>query len=118
MAKKIVSHFERMTAKVQMSPVVFAKPREICDTEQVVDNGRVVKKAVIKVERPMERFAGMKASDFALENIIAAGAMDMLKPTVLHDVNLDTVDQIDGTLNEIMDNIDAAAAAEPKNNGE
>lgn len=124
MAKiKNVSHFERMTSAVVYDPVVFAKPYEVYDDEEVVDNGRVVKKSVIKVERPSERFAGMKASDFALENIIAAGAVDMLKPVVLHDANLDMVDQIDGTLNDIMDQIDVNAAAEavesaeaPKNN--
>lgn len=118
MAKlKNVSHFERMCTPQSYDPVVFAKPYEVCDDEQVVDNGRVVKKSVVKVERPSERFAGMKASDFALENIIAAGAVDLLKPTVLHDANLDVVDEIDGTLNDIMDQIDANAVAEaPKNN--
>lgn len=119
MAKlKNVSHFERMSAPIAYDPVVFAKPYEVYDEEQVVDNSRVVKKSVVKVVRPAERFQGMKASDFALENVIAAGAIDMLKPTMLHDGDIDTVDMIDDTLDNIMDQIDAnAAVAEaPKNN--
>lgn len=113
----LVSYAEMLASPIVYDPVVFAKPYEVYDDEQVVDNGRVVKKSVVKAVRPAERFQGLKASDFALENVIAAGAVDMLKPTMLHDANLDTVDEIDGTLNGIMDQIDANAVAEaPKNN--
>lgn len=107
-----------MTHPCEPDPVRFSKPYTIYDEEQVVENGRILKKTVVRTVRPMEMFVGLKASDFALENVIAAGAVDMLKPTVLHNGDIDFVDKIDGTLNEIMDQIDAnAAVAEaPKNN--
>ena len=77
----------------QMEPVSFARPYEVYDSEQVVVDGRIVKKTVIKTVVPSEQFKGLKCSDFALDNIIAAGAVDMLRPTQLTNTDLDCVDR-------------------------
>lgn len=85
------------------------------DEEQVVVNDRVVKKSVVKTFVPSENFAGLKASDFALENVMAAGAVDMLKPTVTPDNSLDNVDRFENSVDNLIAAIDNSM---PKNNVE
>lgn len=118
MAKtKRISYFERMSTPYVMKPVDYTMPYEVYEDEQTVVDGVVVRKSVAKLVNPKEFHKDVKCTDFALENVIAAGAVDMLKPVMLHDAGLDTVDKIDGTLNEIMDQIDAnVAVSAPKNN--
>lgn len=53
----------------------------------------------------VESRKSMKVSDFALENIVAAGAVHMLKPTQL-DGNLDTTIENVGKLVEALDSIE------------
>lgn len=119
--KKIVSHFERMTTPLESRKRLSDNTYAIYDTEDTVVNGKVLKKSVVRNVVPTEQFRGFKASDFALENIIAAGALDQLKPVQLHDDSLDAVDMTNGTLDSIMNQIDAQAQIEaqaPKNNDE
>lgn len=51
-------------------------------TEQDFDeiSQRVVVKTKLKSFKPADNFKGYKCSDFSLDNIIAAGAIDMLSP--------------------------------------
>lgn len=108
MTKKRMSHYERMQQVVGKRPVCYNRPYTVYDDDDVVDkSGVMVKASVIKTVLPSDRFKGLRVSDFALSNVIAAGAVDMLKPTALDDTTLTNVDRIDGAINNIMDMIDA-----------
>lgn len=76
------------------------------DEEQVVVDDRIVKKSVVKTFVPLENFVGLKASDFALENVMAAGAIDMLKPTIVSDGGLDNVDRFENSVDNLIAAID------------
>lgn len=79
---------------------------DVISKEDIVVNDRIVKKNVVKTVVPSEFHAGLKASDFYMENIIAAGAMDMLKPVSFHDGGLDAVDSLDVNVENLMGAID------------
>lgn len=83
MAKfEAVSHYERLhnPARLQKDkPKRLTEPMERRVLEEVEDKGVIVKRVVWKSENPSDKFKGLKVSDFALENIIAAGAEGMLK---------------------------------------
>lgn len=91
---------------------------DVVSQEDIVVNDRIVKKNVIKSVVPSEFHAGLKASDFYMENILAAGAMDMLKPTALHDGGLDAVDNLDINVENLMAAVDNSMPIEDKNNEE
>lgn len=89
---------------------------DVISQEDVVVNDRIVKKNVIKSVVPSEFHSGLKASDFYMENILAAGAVDMLKPTALHDGGLDAVDSLDINVENLMAAVDNSMPV--KNNEE
>lgn len=80
--KVTISHL----ARLQQLPHVGTPP--ILDeyqlvTEKVEVNGRVMLQSVNRSVNPKDRFKGLKASDFALESVLAAGAIDTLRPVSL-----------------------------------
>ena len=89
---------------------------EVTASEDFVENGRILKKAVRKTVDPTQLNAGVSVSDFYLENIIAAGAIDSLHECKLSESTLSGADNVDAQLGAI----DAAAVAdvnvEPQNN--
>lgn len=61
--------------------------------EPVEKSGVIVNRSVMKEVDPSDNFKGMKVDDFALENIIAAGAFDMLRNRVLsHSTGIGSMD--------------------------
>lgn len=53
---------------------------EVCSQEEDVKDGKVMKKAIVKTEDPVENMSGIRVSDFSMENMIATGAVQNLKP--------------------------------------
>lgn len=78
---------------------------QVRTTEDVVENGRIVKKTVYKAVNSADKFAGLKASDFALENVIAVGALDSLKEGKL---GINTVGETSDMIDPVVDNVISA----------
>ena len=77
-----LSHYERVAnpeCSVRPSLARFNKPYvQRCRVEQVVE-GRVMSTLGWKTVLPSDNFEGVSARDFALENVIAAGALDTFR---------------------------------------
>lgn len=74
-------------------------------TEQVLD-GVVYKTIVTKVKRTENLNKGQMASDYRLDNLLAAGVTDLLTPTPKLSTNpLDSIDNISVAGNTIADSI-------------
>lgn len=71
--------------------------------EIVVENGRQVRKAVIKEVDSRDNFKSFHVDDFSIENLQSIGAVAGLKPVQYTDGN---VDNIIDTLNELNDILD------------
>ena len=100
-------------------PKTLCQDYEVRGTEDVVVNGVIVKKSTIVTVHPQDNFKGMKASDFALENVIAAGALDSLKEGKLGaNTTSELSDSMEGTIDNVISAVDAAEAqnVEPQNN--
>lgn len=80
-------------------------------TSRTTKDGEFIGKTVEYVEvDPSKRYEGMKCSDFSLENILAAGAYDLLKEVRLSDSKLNIASKLeDGAfmVNEYLDAVDA-----------
>lgn len=55
------------------SEKAFFKKREFIATEQIDFEGRPIQSSAVKIDNPVDRYKGLKASDFALENQLAVG---------------------------------------------
>lgn len=115
-----MSHAERMQnpdACVKDYKTDYVAHYSLQAKEQVVENGRIVNTTVWKDVDPVQMLKGYKASDFALENIIAAGALDSLKEGQLH-VNggAELSDHMEGVIDNVNDAVDAYVNVEPQNN--
>lgn len=118
---KVTSHAEAMQNPALHNRHVnkdLQKPYELDDVEQEVMNGVVLKKSTIKTFDPVENMRGYKASDFALENIIAVGALESLKESKLNYGSTSEIsDNLEGTIDNIIAAVDDAEAnVEPQNN--
>lgn len=93
------SFFEEVQIKSEPCPAQV-NTYDIVTEEQTVDEyGRVLKKSVIKTVNSEELNAGLKVSDFYLENLIAAGSFDSLKEVgTINSVGLDAIDSIESGL--------------------
>lgn len=70
---KIPFHHSDMNARVPLRVhKLHCKVEVLTTTTELVD-GRPLRKSVYVVDDSETRFKGMKASDFALENLLAAG---------------------------------------------
>lgn len=96
---------ERVTNKVTKSYL----ERNV--TSRTTKDGDFIGKTVEYVEvDPSKRYEGIKCSDFSLENILAAGAYDLLKQAQLTDTKLNIAAKLeDGAfmVNEYLDAVDA-----------
>lgn len=91
---------------------------EINGTEEVVVNGKVLKKSVVRTVHPQDRFRGLNAVDFALENVIAAGALDSLKEGYYGSVNTSELsDSMEGTIDNVINAVNEAEASNTQNDG-
>ena len=114
MAKRLIpSHAEMLSTPWKKKCNVMAVSYGVLGQEQVVVNDRIVNRTVEKVCDPVANNRAFKASDFYLENVIAAGALDSLVHQTYSDVSLDNVDLLDGSVGELIDAIDTPA--EPQN---
>lgn len=52
---------------------VFNQKREFISTENVDFEGRAVQSSVIKIDIPRDRYKGLSATDFCLENQLSVG---------------------------------------------
>ena len=96
---KVTSHAEMMQNPALHNRHVnkgLTKPYGIDGVEQVVENGVIVKKSTVNTFDPVANMSGYKATDFALENIIAVGALESLKESKL----------IIGTTSELSDSLE------------
>ena len=111
------SHYVRKHSYVEKSrPKVLNTLQERRSIQEVVDNGVVVKKAVIVTEDPTEKFRGLKTTDFALENLIAVGAVNGLRDCSLsYATSGETADSIDANVASLESAITADLAAHAEN---
>lgn len=91
---KVKSHIQRMSER-DVPTGFIAGDFEEFSTEQVTVNGRAMKKSVVKKVSPAERMAAYNVADFYLENILAAGATDALKPLKYGASRMDALDSVD-----------------------
>ena len=82
-------------------PKKLSEPYEVTASEEYVDNGRVLKRAVSKTVDPALQNKGVSVSDFYLENIIAVGAVDSLHECKLSESVLCGTDNVDAQLSSI-----------------
>lgn len=62
------------SAKIPFAPEgVLNRKREFIATENVDFEGRPIPSSVVHVDSPQDRYKGLTASDFALENQLAVG---------------------------------------------
>lgn len=108
MAKKfeVLSHAQRLmddSLVCRREVVPYDPTYRMYRVTQIVENGVVVKKSQLVTVDNAEEMSRYKASDFKLDNIVAAGAYDMLKPQSFMPDALADADHMDS----VMDNIDA-----------
>jgi hypothetical protein len=112
------SYASRMKEDSHDYPKGLGADYEVRATEQVVENGMIVNKTVFATVHPSDKFAGMKASDFALENIIAVGALDSLKECQLSvGVPSELADGMEGTVDNVINAVNEAEASDTQNDG-
>ena len=69
--------------------------------KEVSERGVLVRKNVFEVFDTSEQLNKYRAIDFKLENILAVGAYDMLKPQVMTDTNpLSVINKVDIAVSE------------------
>ena len=112
------SHLSRMVEPRMAYPKEIVGDYEVTGSEQVVENGRVVRKSVVAKVHPQDKMKGLKADDFALENIIAVGALDSLKECYYSaNTTSELSDSMEGSIDNIIAAVDDAESnVEPKNN--
>lgn len=74
--------------------------------DQVLEKGRVRHKMIYKTVKPGDKFKGIKASDFDLENLIALGALDGMKECQLSGSNLEDADRVEGSIDNLINAVD------------
>lgn len=112
------SHVQRIAEAGKSYPKVLSADYEVRGTEDVVENGRIVKKSTIVTVHPQDMFKGLNAYDFALENVIAVGALDSLKEGKLGANTLSELsDSMEGTIDNLIAAVDSAESqnVEPQN---
>ena len=114
----LLSHSQRMCQPKKSYPKNLCQDYEVRGTEEVVVNGRVVKKSAVKTVHPQDLFKGFKADDFALENIIAVGALDSLKEGYLSaNTTSELSDSMEGTIDNVINAVNEAEASSQTNDG-
>lgn len=105
----LISHAECMCEPSISYPANYLSSYDIVSSEQVMENGRLVRKSLKKNINPVDNFSGLKASDFALENIIAVGAEGSLRDIKLNVGSVaDLADSMDSTIDNIIAAVDSA----------
>lgn len=103
------SHSQRLSEPTKSYPKTLGSDYEVRATEDVVVNGRIMKKTVYRIVRPHDKMKGLNALDFALENVIAAGALDSLRECYLGSNTLsELADGMEGTVDNAIAAVDAA----------
>lgn len=103
------SHSQRIAEPSVDYPKTFCQDYEVRGTEDYVQNGVLLKRSTVVVVHPQDKFKGMKASDFALENVIAAGAVGMLKEGKLSINSVGELsDSLEGTIDAVIAAVDVA----------
>lgn len=105
----IKSHSQRIAEPSLDYPKTLCEDYEVRGTEDYVQNGVLLKRSTVVVVHPQDKFKGLKASDFALENVIAAGAVGMLKEGKLGFNSIGELsDRMEGTIDAVIAAVDAA----------
>lgn len=81
--KKKISWFENVQTTCDPS---FPSPKEerVYGQESIEVSGRIINTPVIKTSNPSELLDSLHVTDFCLENVIAAGAVDTLQETSIN----------------------------------
>jgi hypothetical protein len=94
-------------------PTVLVEDYQVRSAEDYVQDGRVMKRSTVVTVHPQDKFKGLVANDFALENIIAAGAFDSLKEGYL---SANTISELSDSMECSVDAAIAAVDAAEANN--
>lgn len=106
---KFVSLQSRLNDPVHLVPKPFPISTELVESvESIEQNDRVISVPKSVTIDPRQRMTGLKVTDFCLENVIAAGAVDTLRPSQLISSNLD---EIESKVNFADARVAAAAVA-------
>lgn len=90
-------------------PTTLVADYQVRSAEDYVEDGKILKKSTVVTVHPQDRFKGFVANDFALENIIAVGALDSLKEGYLNSNTLSELsDSMEGTIDNVIAAVDAA----------
>lgn len=112
---KRMSHSERLSnpSNYPQYKTNLVGSVEVLSTEQVSVDGTLHLQSVKKVLDPRDNFKDVKASDFALSNLIAVGAVDQLRPVQLGAQNnlgyMDNLVDAVGVLGDAVGNESLAA---------
>lgn len=94
----------RLRNGMKNSPVNFCEPYAILTNGNKVVDGVIRKCASYETFDPVAHFSQYDANDFALENIIAAGAFDMLKDAgSVSFNNMENADLVDAAVSGMED---------------
>lgn len=89
-------------------PTSYCQDYYVRGTEEELVDGKILKSSKNKLVHPQDKFRGLRAIDFALENIIAVGALDSLKEGYLnYNASGEVSDSLEGPINNIISAVDA-----------
>ena len=118
---KPVSHYERCHNSDYSSVQYVAKynrPYKVHSREQVTKDGYITSTMTYKTINPRDNFDGLDSRDFALENIIAVGAVDSLKEGYMHvDNRADLSDSLEGSIDNLISAVDYEESVNNLNDG-
>ena len=113
--KVFKSYAERITEPRKVYHKNIVSNYDITTSEDVVVDGRILKRSVIKTVHPQDKMRGLKPTDFALENIIAVGALDSLKEgSYSIGISAELDDKMSGTIDNIIKAVDSEESAQNK----
>ena len=87
------------------------RPYQMLGREQKVFEGRILNSSCWKTFDTVEALKGVRASDFSLDNILAVGAFDSLRPcSVSMNTRQEMGDFAESQMENLNDAVDFAAA--------
>ncbi len=101
--------YQLLNRRLNLVVVPISTSYQKLSSDKVKRNNSIVKVSKFQTFDSIEHLNKFCASDFALNNILEVGALDMLKPTVMVDSNsLNVAEQVEHTLGKFLSNEQSA----------
>lgn len=107
MNKEMISHSQRMMKRSNGFVGSYDPTYEVFAEETYADNGRVLKRSVVKKLDISEFMAQYSPADFRIENLVAVGALQNEKRYTYSPSTMDMMDSVNDVfdiLTDIADN--------------